>query len=196
VAHPIESSERRFVPSKASVWHFGKALLLVFGVLLLTRAVLRSSSGPPTGQLAKPFQLPVAGTNTERSLADFHGKPLLIEAVAPWCGACRDSAGAMHDAALAERRGPMQFLGVVIDTNRSGAAALKKAWDIPYEVLADEGQFASDYEISLLPTFILIDGSGVVKHVHNGRAERDEIEAWLAKVGASARPKERTLHHF
>lgn len=160
----------------------GFAALVAFGV----RSWMRSSSGPKTEVAAPAFNLPSLEGDGERvALEQLHGTPVLIEAFASWCGACAQSAPALREAALAKRDKPVRFVSVLLDSNPQAARKLQAEWGIANDLLIDDGSFSRNYEISMLPTFILIDERGLVRLVSSGRADRGDIEDWLSTVGSA-----------
>ncbi len=145
----------------------------------------RRNSGPAENVPAKDFELPaVSGTNFH--LADQHGHPVVIEVFASWCPTCRRTAPMLADAARTTRARKVQFVGISVDDSSAQASAVKRAWNIPYPVLHDDGRFARLYKISLLPTIIVIDAEGRVRHVTTGMPRRSTLEGWLSDVGAAA----------
>jgi thiol-disulfide isomerase/thioredoxin len=157
------------------------AAVLAFAV----RSWMRSSSGPKTDVPAPTFNLlSLESAGARVALEQLRGTPILIEAVASWCGACAQSAPALREAALAKRDKPVHFVSVVIDSNPASAQRLKSEWGIVNDLLIDDGSFSRSYGISMLPTFILIDEQGLVRQVSSGRADRGDIEDWLSTVGS------------
>jgi thiol-disulfide isomerase/thioredoxin len=168
--------------SRETWWSWGKTIALALLIALLVRSVARSGSGPKTGIDALNFDLPEAGTGAHLSLAQLRGTPVLIEAMTSWCGVCQRSAGALRDAAGATRTKPVRFVSVVLDSNPRAAEQLKEAWGIEHDLLVDDGSFARSYNISMLPTFVLIDAAGKVREVESGLADRDDIEGWIRSL--------------
>lgn len=156
--------------------------LIAAGIFAL---LSRRSSGPDEGAAAADFELP-AVSGTSFHLAAQHGHPVVIEAFASWCPTCRRTAPMLADAARAPRSRKVQFVGVSVDDSSARARAVKNAWRIPYPVLHDDGRFARLYKITLLPTIIVIDAEGRVRHVATGMPRRSTLEGWLSDVGAKA----------
>jgi peroxiredoxin len=175
------------LPSRDTLLSWGQTLALAAALAFGVRSLMRSSSGPKTDTLAPAFDLPAleGQTGNRISLAQLRGTPVLIEAFASWCGACAQSAPALRAAALAKRDKPVHFVSVLLDSNPASAQKLKAEWGIANELLIDDGSFQRSYEISMLPTFILIDEQGQVRLVSSGGADRDDIEHWLETVGSS-----------
>jgi len=155
---------------------------IAVGIFML---LSRRSSGPDEGRPAADFELP-AVSGTSFHLAAQHGHPVVIEAFASWCPTCRRTAPMLADAARAQRASKVQFVGVSVDDSTAQTSAVKNAWSIPYPVLHDDGRFARLYKITLLPTIIVIDAEGRVRHVTTGMPRRSTLEGWLADVGAKA----------
>ncbi len=145
----------------------------------------RRSSGPDEGKPAADFELP-AVSGASFSLAEQHGHPVVIEVFASWCPTCRRTAPMLAEAARATRASKVTFVGVSVDDNSAQASAVKSAWNIPYPVLHDDGRFSKLYKITLLPTIIVIDAQGRVRHVATGMPRRSTLEGWLSDVGAAA----------
>ena len=149
----------------------------------------RSSSGPKEGTQAAEFSLPLARSHQERiSLSSLRGQPAVIEVFASWCKACQSMAPTMANLASASRKREVRFLGVAVDTSVEEAAALHQAWGIPFPVvLADEG-FSANYGIKMLPTLIVLDAEGRVRHVTSGSTRASTVDGWLEDLGAARRP--------
>lgn len=145
----------------------------------------RRTSGPEEGALANDFSLPLVSGGAERvQLSELRGRPVLVEVVASWCGVCRRAAPTLAAASLVPRKREVRFLAVSLDDDRDDAKELAKQWQIPYDVAHDDGRFARSYGITLLPTFVLIDAEGRIRHVSTGAPRPADVEGWLAEVGA------------
>jgi peroxiredoxin len=149
------------------------ALAVAGGMLLFAR-----SGGPKVGGKAADFELPlVEGDGTFR-LEDQRGKRVVLEVFASWCGSCRRIAPDL--AALHGERGKdVVFVGVSVDDSREKALSAKQRWEIPYPVLHDDGSVAKSYGVSMLPTLLVIDEQGEIRHAVNGAPSRSELERWL-----------------
>jgi thiol-disulfide isomerase/thioredoxin len=107
---------------------------------------------------------------------------VLIEVFAAWCGACRRSAPALVEAWKDQAAKKVSFVGVSLDGTREDALRVKRDWGIPYDVVLDDGSVSKHYQIEVLPTFILVDKEGVVKHVATGVQSRSDIARWIADL--------------
>jgi len=149
----------------------------------------RRSSGPSVGIQAPDVDLPlVASPAGQRfQLGAARGMPVVIEAFTSWCSACERAAPRLAEAAKAERQRGVRFVGVSLDETEAAAHRAKIDWNMPYEVALDDGSFGRSFSIKLLPTLIVIDSEGRVRHVASGRIDRDELEAQLSALGAGVR---------
>jgi thiol-disulfide isomerase/thioredoxin len=160
--------------------------VLIYAALAALAAIFisRKMSGPSEGQPAAHFDLPVVGGEAGQRfrLADQRGKPVLIEVFAAWCGACRRTAPALVEAWKNQAGKNVSFVGVSLDGSQDDALRVKRDWGIPYDVVLDDGSVSKHYEIEVLPTFILVDGDGIVKHVATGVQSQGDIARWIAKL--------------
>ncbi|MFO7181482.1 MAG: TlpA disulfide reductase family protein [Pseudomonadota bacterium] len=158
----------------------------LYGALFAMVALLvsRKCSGPREGAPAADFDLPIVGdpTGARFRLADHRGKAVLLEVFAGWCGACKRSAPAVVEAFRNASPDRVAFVGVSVDDSPEAALQTKRAWDIPYPIVHDDGHVSKTYEIRVLPTFVLIDATGTIRHVSTGKASRADIEDWLSEL--------------
>lgn len=143
--------------------------------------VRRRSSGPEEGSRAAPIDLPVVGTERRFQLADQKGKAVVLEVFASWCGACQRATPVLAEAYRSHDPNRVSFIGVSLDDSPAEAAKLKATWGIPYDVALDNGSVARDYDVSLLPTVVVIGPDGLVRHTSTGVPSKSELERWLAE---------------
>lgn len=152
----------------------------ILGVLVL--ALFPKKSGPSVGEPAAVLTLATVGNLSEdsRVLAGDLQRPLLIEAFASWCGACRRNASLLGDLSEAQEQGQLDVVAVSVDESPEQALAAKQSWPIPVEVLHDgSGKFSRAYQVDVLPTYILVGIDGRVKRVTSGNPGASDIRAWL-----------------
>jgi len=164
------------LPGRAVDWIIWAAIAGAAFVLLRRR-----SSGPAEGSLAPRIDLPVVGSSGRFDLAKEHGKPVVLEVFASWCGACRRAAPVLAKAHRAHAGGDVKFVGVSLDDSLDDALHAKERWAIPYDVALDDGSVSRGYKVSLLPTLVVIGRDGVVRHTTTGVPSMSELEGWLAE---------------
>ncbi len=150
------------------------ALIAVFAIV-----VMRKSSGPDTGKAAAAIDLPLLSSEQRRfRLHDHRGKKVVIEVFASWCGACRRAAPDLAET-YREHAGRVDFVGVMVDDNAAEARRAVHDWQVPYDVVLDDGSVSRGYRVEVLPTVVLVDEQGVVQHVSTGVPSRGQLEGWL-----------------
>ena len=132
-------------------------------------------------------QLNTAQLNTARRFTREgpREKPLLIEAFASWCGACKRNKGLLNSfegSSLSER---LETLAISVDTSLPAAQQAQASWPILGQVAFDDtGAFNRDYSIEMLPTYILIGKDGKVLRSHAGGLRPAQLESWIDLIDA------------
>lgn len=122
---------------------------------------------------------PVSGA-FPASMAAVHGRVVLLDFWATWCGPCRIVAPKL--SALESRYGAqgLTVLGVAADDVQD-IAAFASQTAITYPLAADShGETSSTYGVSSLPTLLVIDKRGVVREVAVGYDPGED--AWLDRT--------------
>jgi cytochrome c biogenesis protein CcmG, thiol:disulfide interchange protein DsbE len=184
MTNPVEQTQSRALTGRL------RTFVRPLGYALLGFALFqwfgRSNSGPKTGELASAFALEVVERPEQRiTLAELRGQPAVLEVFAAWCKACRSMAPTMADLARAPRNREVRFLGVAVDTSSKEAVDIHRTWGVPFSVVLADPQFSSDYQIKVLPTIIVLDAEGRVRHVTTGATRASTIDGWLEDLGAS-----------
>ncbi|MEW5746709.1 MAG: TlpA disulfide reductase family protein [Nitrospirota bacterium] len=136
---------------------------------------------------AHPFTLPDIHNN-KVALNDYRGKVVLIEFFATWCPPCQMSAPDIQYAYAKYRDKGFVVLAVSMDEGPDAVPAahsFAKEFGLSFPILMDDGTVSSRYAISSIPTSVVIDREGKMRHKHIGAppdlTERlsKEIEALL-----------------
>lgn len=116
------------------------------------------------------------------SLADFKGKVVFIDFWATWCPPCRISLPAVERLYNDYRGKPVQVLGLSLDDDPASVMRFLKKKEIPYPVLfAAESGTASEYGVSGIPHFALVDSQGRLVNDWSGYAPGFPQE-WRAAI--------------
>jgi len=105
------------------------------------------------------------------SLADYHGKTLVVTFWASWCGPCRMEMPLLADFYQQSHNSGSDFeiVSISVDTEKSAAGNAAKTLKIPFPVLLDEGSHASDaYGVDSIPMMFVINKAGKITHSHVG----------------------------
>ena len=165
-------------------------VVALFAALLFAKF---RNDGPLTGKPAPDFALPlVAGEGAEPGdrvrLSDLRGQFLVLDFWASWCGPCKHSVPILNDvAAMLADRG-VRVYG--INAEGMPAARVKHVatqWAMRYPVLHDptaEAQLA--YEVSALPTLVLVDREGVVRRTYAGSPSAAQLVAEIRELDTAS----------
>ena len=116
---------------------------------------------------APAFSLARVGAAGQDTLLMHRGRPLLLDFWATWCGPCVHTLPAL--ARLEKKHaGKLDVVGISTEpasTLLRGVTAL----GIAHAVLADtQEEVTRAYGVFVLPTMVLVDGAGIVRHIELG----------------------------
>ncbi len=116
---------------------------------------------------APAFTLSRVGGVGDDTLAAHRGRTLLIDFWATWCGPCVHS---LPELARLEQKfaGKLDVVGISTEPVATLLRGMREL-GIAHTVLADAKEDVTRaYGVFVLPTMVLVDGSGVVRHVEVG----------------------------
>lgn len=115
------------------------------------------------------------------AIADYRGKPMIINVWASWCGPCRNEMGSLNR--LARRYGGKKFNVIGISTDDDGKAALAfiRKTGVAFPNYLDSNAFMEDMlGASTIPLTVLVDANGQVLAKVHGFREWDSPETVAA----------------
>ncbi|MGH2536982.1 MAG: TlpA family protein disulfide reductase [Candidatus Promineifilaceae bacterium] len=168
-----------------------------WSVLLLALALLGGAwiaySREPISAAAGPVEAPLAGhlapafsltslSGEQVSLADYRGRPVVLNFWATWCPPCRQEMPALQ-AASKRFAGRAVILGVDQGEAQMIVADFASQLAISYPLLLDSDSAVSRaYSVTALPTTLFIDQAGVVREVFAGSLNQAIIEDRLQRL--------------
>ena len=156
----------------------GAAVVVVLAVFAFRPA---EDDCQPTAGLAPTFETVDLEGNPVR-LADFRGRPVLLNFWASWCVPCRKEFPLLKEVDGSE----VAVLGVVFRDTDEAAAAFLREQGATWPGLKDEGgRIADDYDVGFrpgLPVTVLIDRDGRLAERHVGELRREDLDRLVALV--------------
>ena len=136
---------------------------------------------PSCGNEAAPAEITFTYFDgTEGSLADFRGKPLVINFWASWCAPCIVEMPSL-EVVWNELQDKVVFLGLNVHDNRADAIAMIERTGVTYLL----GQDVNDAFHSLggvsMPTTVLVNSTGEISAVRGARMRANELRSLIRK---------------
>jgi peroxiredoxin len=150
------------------------AVLLAAALPALPAACLAGDIAP--GVAAPAFELS-SSTGKPIGLADLKGEVVLINFWASWCGPCRQEMPILDQLYRSYKEAGFVLLGVNVEPNARDADKFLKGTPVSFPILFDpRSQVSKLYEVSGMPSTVIIDRNGKVRYVHHGYQPGDEGE--------------------
>jgi len=115
---------------------------------------------------------------------DFHGRCVVLDFFATWCGDCRKDLPEMKKLYQTYDMEGVEFIGISFDTDAEVLQDFMDKESIPWRVLSElkkmkETRMAKDYHIQWIPTMYLLDTEG---RVMLATVEINKLKAKLAEL--------------
>jgi cytochrome c biogenesis protein CcmG/thiol:disulfide interchange protein DsbE len=142
--------------------------LAVAGVGLLATLLVwnltHQTPPPKVGARAPAFSLPQLDGKGKLSLASFHGKTIVLNFFASWCGPCKHEAPDLESLWRRYRSDGVVVLGVDSGDAMSDARSFLSAHGVTYPVVFDPSETLAQgpYAVVGLPGTYVINSSGRV----------------------------------
>ena len=102
-------------------------------------------------------------------LAEQRGRVVMVNFWATWCGPCRQEMPQLDRLYQKYRASGFVLLGVNVDDDARKAADVAAKLGVSFPVLLDTDKVVSKlYDLSTMPSTVLIDREGKVRYVHRG----------------------------
>lgn len=141
---------------------------LLHTALLVALPALGANAAVTVSTGAPDFTLPSLGGENVR-LQEQRGRVVMINFWASWCGPCREEMPHLSRLYEKYRASGFTVLAINIDEDPHKAARLAQQLGMRFPVLLDTGkQVSRTYDLSAMPSTVLVDRDGRVRHVHRG----------------------------
>ena len=102
-------------------------------------------------------------------LAEQRGRVVMVNFWATWCGPCRQEMPHLNRLYEKYRASGFVLLGVNVDDDTGKAAEVATKLGLTFPVLLDTEKSVSKlYDVSTMPSTMIIDRNGQVRYVHRG----------------------------
>lgn len=156
------------------IYPFAAAAVLLLGILWINTSrvdpdqfLRQGIQAPQEGLLAPDFSLETL-EGTTVSLAEYRGRPVLINFWASWCPPCRSEMPAMEKMYREFKSTGFEILAVNV-TNQdrlSDARTFVSQHQLSFPIPLDRtGEVSELYQISSLPTSFFVDEQGIIQKV-------------------------------
>lgn len=136
------------------------------GSLILTPAA--KAGMPQEGSLAPDFTVKDLQGNPVK-LSDFHGRPVMLNFWATWCGPCTAEMKNIESVYQKHTNGDFVILGINQGEGSDTVKGYADLWKLHFNLVRDEGETAARlYHVQALPTTIFIDAQGSIHEIHVG----------------------------
>lgn len=160
------------------------ALLLVVGLLivgLMQRGTSDAVGGRKSGQAAPDFALTTFDGRPVR-LADFRGRPLVLNFWASWCAPCRTEAPVLGRVAAA-KADYVAFLGIDVRDTEDDARRFLAEYDVSYPNARDlDGTVEARYGGIGIPFTVFVAVDGTIERTWLGPIDERRLVAFVEEI--------------
>ncbi len=166
--------------------------VLIIGLLIIAAIVAilfvglgkdpQAIASPLVGRPAPDFALKAVGTGETIDLAQYRGKPVIVNFWATWCHPCWDEHPVLTQTSQVLGN-QVQFLGVVFQDDESRIKSFLQQRGWAYPTLVDQaGKTAIAYGVGGVPETYFLDRNGTIVAKFAGPMSADDIQTNLQKA--------------
>jgi peroxiredoxin len=132
---------------------------------------------PLMGAPAPKFDLSSVNGKGKVSMAQLNGKVVIVDFWATWCEPCRKSFPKLQELNVKYKASGMQLVGVSEDDDKSGIAEFGTSLSADFPLVWDQDKgIAGKWSPGSMPSTFIVDRTGVVRFVHRGYHDGEEVE--------------------
>jgi len=145
-----------------------RMIRLLLAAALAAASGLAAAANPAANAVAPDFTLRGADGRNVR-LDELRGQVVLVNFWATWCGPCREEMPRLETLYEKYRKSGFVLLGVNVDDDPRTALAAAAKLNVSFPVLLDTDKKVSKlYDLSTMPSTIVIDRDGKMRFLHRG----------------------------
>ena len=169
-------------------WYLAFVALLIVGPIWLWTSRLpvsalpgELSAEPAVGRRAPDFTLTTV-TGEMVQLSELHGRPVVINFWATWCGPCQREMPALENAS--QRFGDdVLFLGIDQGEPPDVVAKYLEELGVTFTVPLDSDMSVGDrYKVAGMPTTFFVDAEGIIRHLWVGEMNAIILAEGVRKI--------------
>lgn len=158
--------------------HIAMTVCIILCVTFFAMQLVGEAKAATSAQkeLAPDFTLKSKHDGNVR-LSEQRGNIVLVNFWASWCGPCREELPKMEELYQEYQDLGFEILAVNVDDEESKADVLLKDIEVTFPVLYDtKGEVSELYDVSAMPTTVMIDRDGNQRLLHMGYRAGDEVK--------------------
>ena len=178
------------------IWPAVSRLALPIGCaafLGLTPAIGWSQHDHPTSQNSTPVAGSPAISFELKSLdgkpvglANFRGRPFIMNFFASWCDPCRDEMPLINELASRAMKDSYSVLGIAVEDTRAAVTEFAKETKLVFPIALDlNSTVKRAYRIFGPPATFFIDGQGIIRDVVLGPLTAERAREAMKRIGTT-----------
>ncbi|MDX6556129.1 MAG: cytochrome c biosis protein CcmG, thiol:disulfide interchange protein DsbE [Miltoncostaeaceae bacterium] len=133
------------------------------------------------GQKGADFSVPSLDDGDPITLADYRGKPLVLNFWASWCGPCKRELPDL--VAFATAHPEIAVLGLAVNDDPSDSRKFAEKYRVDYDLgVDDRARVAGEYGATGLPVTIYLDREGRILGSRFGGVTEADLDAFAKSV--------------
>jgi peroxiredoxin len=135
------------------------------------------ASHPLIGNPAPGFQMEAANHKGKVSMAGLNGKVVIVDFWATWCEPCKKSFPKLQELYVKYKTSGLQIVGFSEDDEKSGISDFGSSYGADFPLLWDgDKAVAGKWNPGSMPSTFIVDRKGVVRFIHRGYHDGEEVE--------------------
>jgi thiol-disulfide isomerase/thioredoxin len=118
----------------------------------------------------------------QASLAQFQGRPIILNFWATWCGPCREEMPMFQQLYETGQEGGLVVLAANVEEDPALIQPYVEELGLTFDILLDQqAGLAQQYRVTGLPTTFFIDRQGLIQHVQLGPVTEELLAEQVSK---------------